>query len=229
MPGKHCHQLWRTNFEIDEEYIPIKAIGKGAYGVVCSAKHVPSGEKVAIKKITNAFENLVDARRTLREMMLLRNLRHENIISIKSILRPVSKERFDDIYLVLDLMDTDLHQIIRSSQALSDDHFQYFIYQVRSLGANACPAYHSTPRSRPTRIRIDADPARAEVRALCARAAPRPQAEQPAPQRLLRPENLRFWPSAHEVRCIGALHGRLYLQHRYARDALSMFMQYGGE
>ena len=33
-----------------------------------------AGEKVAIKKITNAFENLVDARRTLREMKLLRYL-----------------------------------------------------------------------------------------------------------------------------------------------------------
>jgi hypothetical protein len=32
------------------QYVPIKAIGKGAYGVVCSAK-TPNGEKVAIKKI----------------------------------------------------------------------------------------------------------------------------------------------------------------------------------
>ena len=53
----------------------IKAIGKGAYGVVCSAKNTASGEKVAVKKITNAFENLVDARRTLREMKLLRYLK----------------------------------------------------------------------------------------------------------------------------------------------------------
>jgi len=32
---------------------------------------------------------------------------------------------------VYDLMDTDLHQIIRSSQPLTDDHFQYFVYQAR--------------------------------------------------------------------------------------------------
>ena len=75
VPGKACYQVWRTNFEIDEQYQPIKAIGKGAYGVVCSAKHAGTGEKVAIKKITNAFENLIDARRTLREMKLLRYLR----------------------------------------------------------------------------------------------------------------------------------------------------------
>lgn len=60
---------------IDERYEPIKAVGKGAYGVVCSAHDGVTGEKVAIKKITNAFENIIDARRTLREMVLLRYLR----------------------------------------------------------------------------------------------------------------------------------------------------------
>lgn len=36
----------------------------------------------------------------------------------------------NDVYIVYELMDTDLHQIIRSSQQLSDDHYQYFVYQV---------------------------------------------------------------------------------------------------
>jgi serine/threonine protein kinase len=74
VPGKARYQMWRTDFEIDDKYEPIKAVGRGAYGVVCSAKNVITGEKVAIKKITNAFENLIDARRTLREMVLLRHL-----------------------------------------------------------------------------------------------------------------------------------------------------------
>ena len=89
-----------------------------------------TGEKVAIKKIANAFENLTDARRTLREIKLLRHLRHENVIAVRDILRPPSRERFSDVYLVYELMDTDLHQIIRSSQPLTNEHFQYFIYQV---------------------------------------------------------------------------------------------------
>eukprot|EP00199_Chlamydomonas_sp_CCMP681_P001746 CAMPEP_0119107322 /NCGR_PEP_ID=MMETSP1180-20130426/9639_1 /TAXON_ID=3052 ORGANISM="Chlamydomonas cf sp, Strain CCMP681" /NCGR_SAMPLE_ID=MMETSP1180 /ASSEMBLY_ACC=CAM_ASM_000741 /LENGTH=374 /DNA_ID=CAMNT_0007092793 /DNA_START=104 /DNA_END=1225 /DNA_ORIENTATION=- len=129
VPGKTAWTLWRTTFEIDEKYAPIKAIGKGAYGVVCSAK-LPNGDKVAIKKIGNAFENLTDARRTLREMKLLRHLRHENIIAVKDILKPASRDKFNDVYIVYDLMDTDLHQIIRSSQPLTNEHFQYFIYQI---------------------------------------------------------------------------------------------------
>ena len=73
--GRAKYQVWRTDFEIDDKYVPIKAVGKGAYGVVCSATNTETGEKVAIKKITNAFENLIDARRTLREMKLLRYLK----------------------------------------------------------------------------------------------------------------------------------------------------------
>ena len=35
-----------------------------------------------------------------------------------------------DVYLVTELLDTDLHYIIHSKQALSDDHIQYFVYQI---------------------------------------------------------------------------------------------------
>lgn len=66
----------------------------------------------------------------LREIKLLRHLNHENIIKIKDILPPPNKDVFKDMYIVYELMDTDLHQIIRSSQPLSDEHCQYFIYQL---------------------------------------------------------------------------------------------------
>lgn len=105
VPGKACWELWRTNFEIDTKYVPIKAIGKGAYGVVCSAK-LPNGDKVAIKRIANAFENLTDARRTLREIKLLRQLKHENVIALVDILKPPTRDKFNDVYLVYELMDT---------------------------------------------------------------------------------------------------------------------------
>ena len=67
---------------MDAKYTPLKPIGKGAYGVVCSALN-DKGEKVAIKRIGGVFDNTVDAKRTLREMLLLRHLKHENIIEIK--------------------------------------------------------------------------------------------------------------------------------------------------
>uniref|UniRef100_A0A7R9SVU4 Protein kinase domain-containing protein n=1 Tax=Polyblepharides amylifera TaxID=1486889 RepID=A0A7R9SVU4_9CHLO len=45
-------------------------------------------------------------------------------------MKPTNKDNFQDVYIVYELMDTDLHQIIRSAQPLSDDHCQYFVYQL---------------------------------------------------------------------------------------------------
>ena len=60
-----------TTFVIDEKYEFIKQIGHGAYGVVCSALNKQTKTKVAIKKVPNAFEDLIDAKRILREIKLL--------------------------------------------------------------------------------------------------------------------------------------------------------------
>lgn len=49
------------------------------------------------------------------------------------ILVPPSPEEFEDVYIVSDLMETDLHRIINSKQELTPDHVQYFLYQVRGL------------------------------------------------------------------------------------------------
>jgi mitogen-activated protein kinase 1/3 len=46
------------------------------------------------------------------------------VIKIKDIIKPADKEKFNDVYIVYELMDTDLHQIIQSNQALTDEHCQ---------------------------------------------------------------------------------------------------------
>ncbi|KDO76320.1 hypothetical protein CISIN_1g017083mg [Citrus sinensis] len=98
--------------------------------IFSAAVNSETREEVAIKKIGNAFDNIIDARRTLREIKLLRHMEHENVIAIKDIIRPPKKDTFNDVYIVYELMDTDLHQIIRSDQQLTDDHCQYFLYQL---------------------------------------------------------------------------------------------------
>lgn len=128
--GKHYYTMWQTLFEIDTKYVPIKPIGRGAYGVVCSSINTETNERVAIKKIQNVFENRIDALRTLRELKLLRHARHENIIALKDVMLPPHRYSFKDVYLVYELMDSDLNQIIKSPQSLSDDHCKYFLFQV---------------------------------------------------------------------------------------------------
>ncbi|WJX37414.1 Cyclin-dependent kinase 7 [Trifolium repens] len=127
---KHCYTMWKTLFEIDTKYCPIKPMGRGAYGVVCSFVNKETDEKVAIKKIGNVFDNHVDSLRTLRELKLLRHVRHENVITLKDVMIPVQRTSFKDVYLVYELMDTDLHHIIKSSQSLSNDHCKFFLFQL---------------------------------------------------------------------------------------------------
>ena len=88
-------------------------------------------KEVAIKKIGNAFSDTVDAKRILREMKLMKKFSHENIVGLIDLIPPPSTATdFDDIYIVQDLMDTDLHRIIYSKQTLSIDHIEYFVYQI---------------------------------------------------------------------------------------------------
>ena len=128
--GMHSFNVHGSNFHVDRKYKLIKPIGHGAYGVVVSAKDEESKRKVAIKKVSNAFEDLVDAKRILREIKLLRHFNHENIIRIVDVQEPPSLKDFNDVYIVTDLMETDLHRVIYSKQILSDDHIRYFVYQI---------------------------------------------------------------------------------------------------
>ena len=80
--GMHSFNVHGSTFHVDKKYKLIKPIGHGAYGVVVSAKDEEGKRKVAIKKVSNAFEDLVDAKRILREIKLLRHFNHENIIRI---------------------------------------------------------------------------------------------------------------------------------------------------
>ena len=160
-----------------ENYKILHRLGEGAYGTVASARHIPSGREVAIKKIL-PFEHTLFCLRTLRELKLLKffseTCMNENVSasgpSYKSpisstcpsdhlpriscrlterdrsflswtssshplwtILRrfivrdarttPYSKFHAPAIVVIQELMQTDLHRVIRTQQ-LTDDHCQ---------------------------------------------------------------------------------------------------------
>ncbi|KAJ6804705.1 putative mitogen-activated protein kinase 17 isoform X1 [Iris pallida] len=119
-----------TEYGEGSRYRIEEVIGKGSYGVVCSAIDTHAGEKVAIKKINDIFEHVSDATRILREIKLLRILRHPDIVDIKHILLPPSRREFKDIYVVFELMESDLHQVIKANDDLTPEHYQFFLYQL---------------------------------------------------------------------------------------------------
>jgi mitogen-activated protein kinase 1/3 len=118
----------KVTFKVPANLELIKKVGSGAYGTVASFQD-KDGKKVAVKKITDAFHDLIDGKRILREVKLLRTFNHDNIISILDMYPPDSPD-FDDIYIVTDLMETDLHRVIYSKQVLAEEHHQYFTYQI---------------------------------------------------------------------------------------------------
>lgn len=59
----------------------------------------------------------------------MRLLSHENVIDLLTIQKPLANEKLD-IYAVFEIMETDLGSIIKSSQPLSQEHIQFFVYQI---------------------------------------------------------------------------------------------------
>ncbi|CAG8624896.1 5084_t:CDS:10 [Paraglomus brasilianum] len=117
--------IFGTAFEVTTRYVDLQPIGMGAFGLVCSAKDQWSGNSVAIKKIMKPFSTPVLAKRTYRELKLLRHLKHENVIGLSNIFISPS----EDIYFVTELLGTDLHRLL-ISRPLEKQFIQYFFYQI---------------------------------------------------------------------------------------------------
>ena len=126
--NEKVHYVAQTTFCLDRRYSDLKAIGKGSYGVVCSALDSVSGKKIAIKKITPMAKHITDAKHVLREIRLMRHMgKHENIITMEDL---VVRESSDELYIIMELLDTDLHRVIQSKQELTENHFKHFFFQL---------------------------------------------------------------------------------------------------
>mmetsp|Transcript_60101 Transcript_60101/g.105152 ORF Transcript_60101/g.105152 Transcript_60101/m.105152 type:complete len:504 (-) Transcript_60101:213-1724(-) len=109
------------------KYEIVQKLGRGAYGIVWKAIDKKTREVVALKKCFDAFQNATDAQRTFREIMFLQELNgHENIVRLLNVLKADNDQ---DIYLICDYMESDLHAVIRAN-ILEEIHKQYIIYQL---------------------------------------------------------------------------------------------------
>lgn len=124
-------ELKEDDLQPGERYKLIKVIGRGAYGIVGAFEDTKTGKKVAIKR-TAPLEDSIDARKMIREIRILHNFRHENIIELKRVIfKPHVGKGFGEFYLVTNLMDADLHKLIRKNRhELTDDHIKYIVYQI---------------------------------------------------------------------------------------------------
>ena len=76
------------NWDVGTNYKCEKILGSGSYGQVAQAIQLSTGKRVAIKKMDNIFEDDIDCKRILREVTLLRKLRHPCVVELIELCLP---------------------------------------------------------------------------------------------------------------------------------------------
>ncbi|KAH9794235.1 hypothetical protein WN944_011350 [Citrus x changshan-huyou] len=88
-------------------YKKIKKIGAGGYGEVYKCRNTVTGQKVAIKMMTIQTEQEGVPSYIIREVSLLKELEHENIVRLLDV-----QSSRKDVFLVFEYLDLDLHSFI---------------------------------------------------------------------------------------------------------------------
>ncbi|KAM4590882.1 mitogen-activated protein kinase 8 isoform 4-T4 [Odontesthes bonariensis] len=118
-----------STFTVLKRYQNLRPIGSGAQGIVCSAYDQVLERNVAIKKLSRPFQNQTHAKRAYRELVLMKCVNHKNIIGLLNVFSPQKTfEEFQDVYLVMELMDANLCQVIQME--LDHERLSYLLYQM---------------------------------------------------------------------------------------------------
>ncbi|KAM6447378.1 mitogen-activated protein kinase 8 isoform 2-T2 [Liasis olivaceus] len=122
-------EIGDSTFTVLKRYQNLKPIGSGAQGIVCAAYDALLERNVAIKKLSRPFQNQTHAKRAYRELVLMKCVNHKNIIGLLNVFTPQkSLEEFQDVYIVMELMDANLCQVIQME--LDHERMSYLLYQM---------------------------------------------------------------------------------------------------
>ncbi|CAF0883775.1 unnamed protein product [Didymodactylos carnosus] len=115
-----------TSFLNRFDFKLLNEIGRGTYATVYKAIDCRHNRHVAIKcmRLDSEYSGLLCV--VIREVNVLRELKHPNIVELLEIVR-----NNEEIYLVFELMSTDLHRyMINVNQPLSDMQAKLYFYQI---------------------------------------------------------------------------------------------------
>eukprot|EP00922_Rhytidocystis_sp_ex-Travisia-forbesii_P060333 GHVS01089438.1.p1 GENE.GHVS01089438.1~~GHVS01089438.1.p1 ORF type:complete len:459 (+),score=53.65 GHVS01089438.1:334-1710(+) len=119
-----------SDWQIPNRYEIKHLIGTGSYGHVCEAFDRFEKRVVAIKKIHRVFEDLIDCKRILREIAILNRLNHENVVKVLDLVVPQDLQKFDELYVVLEIADSDFKKLFRTPVFLSELHIKTLLYNL---------------------------------------------------------------------------------------------------
>lgn len=134
-----------------DKYSRIEKIGEGTYGVVYKAKDRVSGELIALKKIRLDAEDEGVPSTAIREISLLRELQHPNVVRLKDVVHAENK-----LYLVFEFLEQDLKRYMDSVPGnLEPMHVKSYLYQL-ILGIAFCHSHRVLHRDlKPQNLLID--------------------------------------------------------------------------
>ena len=131
-----------------------KELGSGSYGSVCQATCTATSERVAIKRFNDIFKDARIGKRVLREIEVLFSLDFPLVTRAKDIIvNPGSP----DLYLVMELSQTDLRKLTKSPVFLDAKQVQVILYRLL-LAVNyihSCGIIHRDIK--PANVLINAD------------------------------------------------------------------------
>lgn len=107
-----------------DKYQKINKIGEGTYGVVYKARDKLTNEIVAIKNIRLDHEDEGIPSTAVREISLLKELHHPNIVCLKEVSSGENK-----LQLIFEYVDCDLKKYMETN-TLSEDKIKEIIYQL---------------------------------------------------------------------------------------------------
>eukprot|EP01135_Chromosphaera_perkinsii_P000421 Nk52_evm1s79 gene=Nk52_evmTU1s79 len=109
-----------------ENYEKVEKIGEGTYGVVYKARDLQTDEFVALKKIRLEAEDEGVPSTAIREISLLKELKHANIVRLLDVIHQENK-----LFLVFEFLDQDLKRYLdHRPQGLSPMHLKSFLFQL---------------------------------------------------------------------------------------------------
>lgn len=92
-----------------DRYERQEKLGEGTYGIVYKCRDRQTGETVALKKIRLEKEDDGVPSTAIREISLLKGLRHPNVVELKEIIYSQ-----DQLYLVFEYLEFDLKKYMKT-------------------------------------------------------------------------------------------------------------------
>jgi len=119
----------RNTWAILSNYDKREKVGEGTYGVVYRARHIPTQTTVALKKIRLEGEDEGIPPTSVREITLLKELKHPNVVDLKAICLDQEK-----IFLVFEYMEMDLKKYMDTNKEqgklIEFDLIRSYIFQI---------------------------------------------------------------------------------------------------